>query len=89
MFNRIKCEVVDVRTDNAVCPGVAKTRKGEVYELDGRTPAGAEGMCIQALGALNANRLVMAVTPRGADAEGSLDITCPHGHVSFRISRVS
>jgi len=88
MFNRIKCEVVDVKTDTAVCPGVAKTRKGEVYELDGRTPAGQEGMCIQALGALNANRLVMAVTPTEAEAKDSLDITCPHGFVTLRISRI-
>lgn len=87
MFNRIKCEAVDVRTDTGVCPGVAKTRRGEVYELDGRTP-GPVGMCCQALSALNANRLAMAVTAKGSDVKDSLDITCPHGAVTFRLSRI-
>jgi len=86
VFNRITCEVVDVRTDDRVCPGVARTRAGEVYQLDGRTPSPV-GMCIQALGALNANRLVMAVTPKEQDANDFLDVTCPHGFVTLRISR--
>ncbi|MGA2642372.1 MAG: hypothetical protein ABSG21_15890, partial [Spirochaetia bacterium] len=87
MFNRIRCEAVDVRTDTLVCPGVAKTKRGEVYELDGRTPVPV-GMCCMALSALNANRLAMAVTPLGLDAKDSLDITCPHGAVTFRLSRL-
>ncbi len=88
MFNRIRCEVVAVRTDSAVCAGVAKTRLGEVYELDGRTPQ-PEGMCCQALGALNATRLAMAVTPTGSDVKDTLDITCPHGVVTIRLTRLS
>jgi hypothetical protein len=86
MFNRISCEVIAVRTDDGVCPGVARTRQGERYELDGRTPSPV-GMCIQALSALNANRLAMAVTPERPDGKDSLDITCPHGFVTLRMSR--
>ena len=87
MFNRIKCEAVTVKTDNGVCAGVAKTRQGEIYELDGRTPQPV-GMCCQALAALNATRLALAVTPTGSEVRDPLDITCPHGVVTFRLSRI-
>jgi hypothetical protein len=87
MFNRIKCEAVTVRTDNRVCVGVAKTRQGEVYELDGRTPQPV-GMCCQALAALNATRLALAVTSAESELSDPLDITCPHGVVTFRLSRI-
>jgi hypothetical protein len=87
MFNHIKCEAVAVRTDAGICPGVAKTRQGEVYELDARTPAPV-GICCQAMATLNATRLAMAVTPKGSDVKDPFDITCPHGVVTFRLSRI-
>jgi hypothetical protein len=85
--NNIRCEVVAISTDTGVCSGIAKTRLGEVYELDGRTPAPV-GMCCQALGAMNATRLAMAVTARGSEVREPLETTCPHGVVKFRLSRI-
>jgi len=87
MLNRIKCEAVIVRTDTGVCAGIAKTKQGEVYELDGRTPQPV-GICCQALTALNATRLALAVTPKGSEFKDPLDITCPHGAVTFRLFRI-
>ena len=87
MFQSLRCEVLQVRTETGVCPGVAKTKNAERYTLNGRTPAPV-GICIQALAAMNANRLVMAVTPEESDAKSSLDIVCPHGFVTFRLSRL-
>ncbi len=46
-LNSVKCEVVDVRTESGICVGVAKTKVGEEYFIDGRTPVG-EGMCSNA-----------------------------------------
>jgi hypothetical protein len=86
VFNRLTYEAAVVRTGDGICAGVAKTRRGEVYELDGRTP-GPTGMCCQAFAALNSTRLAMAVTPKGSDVKDPFDITCPHGAVTFRLSR--
>jgi hypothetical protein len=87
VINRIRCEAVSVRTEDGTCPGVAKTRLGEVHALDGLTP-GPTGMCCQAFAALNSTRLAMAVTPGGSDVKDPFDITCPHGAVTFRLSRI-
>ena len=88
MLNRIRCEAVNVRTDTGICSGIAKTKQGEVYELDGRTPQPV-GMCCQALAALNATRLALAVTQKESEVKDPFDITCPHGVVTFRLSRIS
>lgn len=37
-FYRIKCEAIDVKTDSGICPGIAKTEKGEQFILGARTP---------------------------------------------------
>jgi uncharacterized repeat protein (TIGR04076 family) len=87
MFNHIRCEAAVVRTDTAICPGVAKTKQGEVYELGGRTPAPV-GMCCQAMTALNSTRLAMAATAKGSDVKDPQEITCPHGLVTFKLSRI-
>jgi hypothetical protein len=87
MPSRIRCEAMTVRTDTGICPGMAKTRKGEIYEIGNRTPE-PEGMCCQAFGALHAVRTAMAVTLKGSDVRDPFDITCPHGAVTFRLSRI-
>lgn len=85
--HKIQCEALNVRTDNKICPGLAKTEQGEMYLLDARTP-GPKGICCQALAAMNSMRMAMAVTDK-KDLENLeyFDVTCPHGAVTFRLSR--
>jgi len=45
--HRIRCEAAVVNTESGICPGMAKTERGEVYVMDGRTP-GTRGICCQA-----------------------------------------
>lgn len=84
----IRCQAVAVNTESKVCPGLAKTEQGEIYVLDARTP-GPRGICGQAFSAMNAMKTAMMVTEKvGRENQESLDITCPHGAVTFRLSRI-
>lgn len=86
-INPIQCEVIEVRTDNNICIGLAKTEKGEKYILDGRTPDG-NGMCSNAFCALsNAAFIMMSTEKMNGERDGSIDRVCPHGVVTFRLSR--
>jgi uncharacterized repeat protein (TIGR04076 family) len=68
---------------------MAKTEQGEVYVFDGRTP-GARGICCQAFTAMNAFRTALMVTDKlDSEKDGHLDVTCPHGAVTFRLTRTS
>lgn len=85
--HQIQVEALSVRTETKICPGLAKTEQGEVYVLDARTPAD-NGLCCQALTAMNSMRLVLSVTEDGdLEDPGYFDVTCPHGAVTFRLSR--
>lgn len=85
--NQIQCEALNVRTDTKTCPGMAKTVQGEMYFLDARTP-GPKGICCQAFAAMNSMRMALAVTGQNdLDNLEYLDVTCPHGAVTFRLSR--
>jgi len=87
-YNKIRCEVVDVKTESGVCPGVAKTARGEVFALGARTPEG-RGICFQALGAISSMKLALALTDRmDWETQGHFDVTCPHGIVTYRLSRM-
>jgi len=86
--HQIRCHAVSVNTESKVCPGIAKTEQGEVYVLDARTP-GPRGICCQAFTALSATKLAMMVTEKlEGENQGSLDVRCPHGAVTFRLSRI-
>jgi uncharacterized repeat protein (TIGR04076 family) len=87
--NRVRCQAVAVRTESKVCPGLAKTEQGETYVLDARTP-GPRGICCQAFAAMSAQKLALMVTEKieGENPDGQ-DITCPHGAVTFRLSRMN
>ena len=37
-IHSIKCESIEVRTESGICPGMAKTQRGEKFTLSGRTP---------------------------------------------------
>lgn len=86
-LNVIQCEAVRVNTDSGTCPGIAKTRQGEVYEIGARTPE-KTGMCCQAFVALSSMRHVMMLTEKmDWEKQPYFDVTCPHGAVTFRLSR--
>jgi len=83
----IKCEAVSVNTESGICPGMAKTVRGEVHIIGARTPA-ADGICCQAFTALAPMKLAMMYTDQMSwEKKDYFDITCPHGMVVFRLSR--
>ena len=87
MARKVRVEACQVRTESRVCPGMAQTERGETYVLDARTPA-ERGICCQAFTAMSPFRTALAVTDQvGREQDGHLDITCPHGVVTFRLSR--
>ncbi len=87
-FNRIRCEAVSVNTATGICPGMAKTKKGEAVVIGARTPEGG-GICCQAFSAIAPMKLAFAYTDRMEwEKNDHFDIVCPHGFVTFRLSRV-
>ena len=88
ILNQVRCEAVDVRTDTHVCPGIAATEMGEEYIISARTPD-AKGICCQAFMAMSSMKLAMSYTDRMSwEKKDYFDITCPHGVVTFRLSRM-
>jgi uncharacterized repeat protein (TIGR04076 family) len=85
----IRCEAAVVNTKSGVCPGMAKTEQGEVCVMDGRTP-GIRGICCQAFTAMSPFRAAMMMTDKlESEHDGYLEVKCPHGVVTFRLSRMS
>jgi uncharacterized repeat protein (TIGR04076 family) len=85
---QIKCEAIEVRTESGICPGMAKTQQGETCEFGARTPAGT-AICTNAFNAIYPMALAMRLTDRmDWEQKDYFDITCPHGRVTFRISRI-
>ncbi len=85
---KMKCEVIDVATDSNICPGEAQTRIGEEYILGARTPE-TNSICINALTAIHPMNLAMRMTDKMYwEKEDHFDLVCPHGAVTFRISRI-
>jgi uncharacterized repeat protein (TIGR04076 family) len=88
IINQIKCEAVKVDTDTGTCPGMARTKQGEVFKIGARTPA-ATGMCCQAFTAIAPMKLAMMYTDKmDWEKNDYFDIVCPHGYVTYRLSRV-
>jgi uncharacterized repeat protein (TIGR04076 family) len=89
ILNKIKCEAITVNTDSGICPGLAKTEKGEIYIIDARTPS-SRGICCQAFTAMSSMKLAMMYTEKMEwESKEYFDIVCPHGHVTYRLSRIS
>ena len=89
--NRIQCEAIEVNTETKICPGSAKMEQGEifVFDLNARTP---KGMCISSIPSVYPMAFAMRLTEK-MDWEEELekdhfDITCPHGAVTYRVSRI-
>lgn len=88
LYNEIRCEAVEVRTESGVCPGLAKTERGEVFILGARTPD-SKGICCQALNAISPMKLALSLTERmDWESKDYFDVTCPHGAVTYRLSRI-
>lgn len=89
IYNQIRCEAINVNTDSGICPGVAKTKKGEVFIIGARTPE-SNGICCQAFSAIGPMKLTMSLTEKmDWETKEFFDIVCPHGFVTYRISRIS
>jgi uncharacterized repeat protein (TIGR04076 family) len=88
ILNQIKCEVITVNTDSGVCPGIAKTERGEIFIIGARTPE-SKGICCQAFTTMSPMKLVMMYTEK-LDWEKNeyFDVVCPHGFVTYRLSRI-
>ena len=64
-----------------------KNTKGENYVIDGRTPE-SNGMCSNAFCALSNSAFIMMATDKTpGEIDGYVDRVCPHGIVTFRLSR--
>jgi uncharacterized repeat protein (TIGR04076 family) len=88
ILNQIKCEVTRVNTDTGICPGMAKTKLGEVFTIGPRTPA-STGICCQAFSAIAPMKLAMMYTDKMEwEKNDYFDITCPHGYVTYRLYRI-
>jgi hypothetical protein len=88
ILNNIKCHVVKVNTDSGTCPGMAKTQQNEVFIIGARTPE-AKGICCQAFSALASMKLAMMYTDKMEwEKNEYFDIVCPHGFVTYRLSRI-
>jgi uncharacterized repeat protein (TIGR04076 family) len=88
ILNKISCEAISVNTETGICPGMAKTVKGETHIIGARTPE-SQGICCQAFTSLSPMKLAMMYTDKMEwEKNDYFDITCPHGMVVFRLSRV-
>jgi len=86
--HEIKCEAIKVNTDTGVCPGMAKTEKGEVFIIGARTPA-SKGICCQSFSAIAPMKLALMYTDKMSwEKNDYFDIVCPHGYVTYRLSRI-
>jgi hypothetical protein len=88
ILNQIRCEAVKVNTETGTCPGIAKTKQGEVYIIGARTPD-TPGICCQAFSAMASMKLFMMYTDKVEwEKNDYFDIVCPHGFVTYRLSRI-
>jgi len=82
----IKIIAHKVKTEGGICPGIAKTKEGEVGFFKGRTPD--QPVCVQALNSILPMAHAMSLTDKMEwEKKDFFEITCPHGAVVFRISR--
>jgi uncharacterized repeat protein (TIGR04076 family) len=88
IYNEVKCEAIAVNTESGICPGVAKTERGEVFIIGARTPT-SRGICCQAWSAISPMKLALSLTEKmDWETKEYFDIVCPHGVVTYRLSRI-
>ena len=84
---KIRCEVVDVRTESGTCSGSARCRKGETYMITARTPD--PGMCGRSFASMHATAFAMRWTEKlPFEKADHIDIVCPDGTVTYRLTRI-
>ncbi len=86
---KIKCEVIQVKTESGVCIGSAKCRLGEIYILTARTPEPV-GMCGRAFAAIHPMAFAMRWSEQMMwEKKDYVDVSCPDGGcVTYRLSRI-
>ncbi len=86
--HKIKVEAFKVQGDSGICPGEAKVKESEEFVLGARTPA-ENPICTNALMAIQPMALAMKLTNKMYwEKNEYFDLVCPHGAVTFRISRI-
>ncbi len=86
MKKNMKIEAYKVHTEDKVCKGIAKTKEKEIYHYCGRTPE--KPMCIMALNACLPMSHALSLTDQMKwEKKDYFEVTCPHGAVTFRITR--
>ena len=77
----VKCEVIEVNSALTSCQ-----KAGDSFVIGRRTPA---GMCARAFAAVYPAALVLRFSEDCAWQKGkeSLELTCPDGHVVYRLTR--
>jgi len=84
----ITCEAVKISTASGICPGSAKCRAGETYILTARTPE-PTGMCGRAFAAIHPMAFAMRWSEKmDWEKHDYVDVTCPDGFVTYRLSRI-
>jgi len=85
---KIKCEAIDVRSESEICPGSAKCRKGETYIVTSRTPEPG-GMCGRAFASIHPMAFAMRWSEKMEwEKTDDVNVICPDGFVTYRLSRV-
>jgi uncharacterized repeat protein (TIGR04076 family) len=88
VYNKVRCEAIAVNTDSGICRGVAKTERGEVFIIGPRTPD-PKGICCQAFSSIGPMKLALSLTEKmDWETKDFSDVVCPHGYVTFRLSRI-
>jgi uncharacterized repeat protein (TIGR04076 family) len=84
----IKCESAKISTESGICPGAAQCRAGETYLLTARTPE-PTGMCGRAFASIHPMAFALRWSEKmDWEKRAYVDVTCPDGFVTYRLSRV-
>lgn len=84
---RIRCEVVNIKDGQTFCSGLARVKPGESFVIGVKTP---EGICAKAFAAIYPIVMSMRFTEenRMEHGHGFIEVTCPDGEVTYRLSRI-
>ena len=84
---KINCEIIGIKGDALVCPGSARVKSGASWTIG---PVIQDGMCSRSFLSIFPVALAMRHSEevpmeRG---KGFVDITCPDGQTTYRLTRV-
>ncbi len=83
----VRIEAVEIAGGKRMCKGRAQTCLGQGWTLRVHTP---EGLCARAFAALYPHALAMRFAEKTLFERNGpyIDIRCPDGEVTFRLSRI-